>query len=553
MRVGAVTISKPVLLYLHDELRMSERFTRSPRRTLLAISRELNRLGRFGVDRRVLQWRKAWIALRITRQLIMRQQFVAARRTLRAARSHPAFRWTWKAIQYSVRIRWGSWRRKLRRAPGQPKSAGKRPADGPLRTLVLTADPPVPPISGAELRNWQNAVSAAKAGPVTVASVCPLRDPPGSCIEPIEVVALSEAGEPRSRSLARRRTSIDIRIPRSAAKRLVALVRRLRPDAVIVEGLPLFPLLKFLRPLCPQLILDMQNVESHLSAQMAGGKRRALSGLFPDDAARLRRLERKALKFVDRVWVCSHRDEDRLRRHFRVGIPVSVVPNGIPRFSCPRELPAYPSMTGDSPVILFAGHLGYPPNVDAAQRLAREILPRVRQQLPRARLILAGRFPAPKVTALAARPGVDLVANPPSISALLAGAHLTAVPLRWGGGTRLKILEAMAWGVPVVASALAVDGLELTDEHDFVLAENDDEFADHIVAVLCNLERIETLRRNAHAKVSRRVSRRRHRAGGTQGAGYVRRNKVRVVYRSDGRCACRLHVPLSHSSTLPNR
>jgi glycosyltransferase involved in cell wall biosynthesis len=504
-RVGAVTIPDPVLLYLHDELRMSERFTRAPRRTLLAISRELDKLQRFGIERRVLQWRKAWIALRITRQLILRRRFADARGMLRAARSHPAFRWTWKAAQYSLRIRRGTLGQQRRRVRAAGRTTGNPPQAGRLRTLVLTADPAVPPVSGAELRNWQNAFAASQVGPVTIASVRPLRDPPGTYLGRLDVAALSDAGASRGRSLARRRTSVDLRIPRAAASRLVALVRQFRPDAVIVEGLPLFPLLKLVRPLSRLLILDMHNVESRISAQrQRGARRKPLSGIFPDDATRLFRLERKALGIVDRVWVCSRREEDRVRRLFRVGIPVDVVPNGIPRFSAPSELPALSPIEDASPVILFVGHLGYPPNVDAAQRLARAILPRVRRDLPAARLVLAGRFPPPPVEALAAVPGVVLAANPQDVPALLRRAHLTAIPLRWGGGTRLKVLEAMAWGLPVVASPQAVEGLELADGHDVVLAETDDEFAACIVAITRDRRRTEALRRAAHAKAIRR-------------------------------------------------
>jgi O-antigen biosynthesis protein len=503
-RAGAVSTSDPVLLYLHDELRMSERFTRSPRHTLLAISRELDNLERLGIDRQVLQWRKSWIALRITRQLIMRRQFADADRMLRAVRSHPAFRWTWKAFQYSLRIELGTLSQKLRRARATGKTTGNRAADGPLRTLILTADPAVPPVSGAELRNWQNAFSASQIGPVTIASVRAIRESPGIDQGNLEIAALSESGPSRGRSLARRRTSIDIRIPRTAVGRLVALMRQFKPDAVIVEGLPLFPLLKYLRPLCRTLVLDMHNVESHVSAQMqSSARRRALARIFPGDATRLLRMERKAIGIVDRVWVCSHQEEDRIRRLIRVGIPVDVVPNGIPRFSAPSELPASPPLEAGWPVILFVGHLGYPPNVDAAQRLAREILPRVRQDLPGASLILAGRFPAPPVQALAAIPGVVLEANPPDISVLLCRAHLTAIPLRWGGGTRLKILEAMAWGLPVVASPRAVDGLDLADGHDFLMAESDDEFAGRIIALASDQRRIKALRQAAYAKAIR--------------------------------------------------
>lgn len=500
-RTDAATVPEPVLVYWHDELRMSERFTRTPRKTLLAISRELNRLRRLGVDRRILQWRKAWIALRIARQLIMRQRFVDARRLLRTTWSHPEFRWTWKSIQYSLRIRIGGFRQKLR--PHRARIRVGRPTSRPPRTLVLTADPAVPPVSGAELRNWQTASAAATAGPVAIVSVRPLRESPGDLANDLCVAALTESDTPRGRSLARRRTSIDIRIPRSAAGRLVELAKQFQPDTVILGGLPLFPLLKYVKPHCRSLILDMQNVESHLSSQLESSATLAdVANIRRGDSRRLRRLERKAVKLVDRVWVCSHRDEDRLRRHHRVGIPVDVVPNGIPRFTAPAELPTALAVDRRTPTIAFVGHLGYAPNVDAVERLATSILPHVRAHFPGATLVVAGRNPAPSVQALASLPGVRIEPNPPDAIAVLRRAHITAIPLRFGGGTRLKILEAMAWGVPVVSSALAADGLSLADGDDVVMAETDDEFARQIVSLLDDPVQMESLRRAAHAKVA---------------------------------------------------
>ncbi|TGV29910.1 glycosyltransferase family 4 protein, partial [Mesorhizobium sp. M8A.F.Ca.ET.142.01.1.1] len=98
-------------------------------------------------------------------------------------------------------------------------------------------------------------------------------------------------------------------------------------------------------------------------------------------------------------------------------------------------------------------------NIDAAERLARIILPRIHRTLPAATLVLAGRSPGPPVRALAGLDGVSLVEDPDDIRPLLSVAHLGIVPLAMGGGTRIKILEAMAWGVPVIATPLAAEGL----------------------------------------------------------------------------------------------
>lgn len=375
--------------------------------------------------------------------------------------------------------------------------------EGQLRTLVLAPESPAPPVSGRELRNWQNAVAASQAGPVMLASVLPVLEVGGVFDRKFDITGLTEQGEPRGRSLGRRRTSVDIRIPRSALKRLVALVGDFQPDVVVVEGLPLFPLLRHLRPLSRLLILDMHNVESHLSNQMGGRSKRPilLSRFFPNDAARILRLERKAIPLVDRIWVCSDQDQQRLHGLCPVPIPVDVVPNGIPRFEAPKELPPFRAVGAESPIILFVGHLSYRPNIDAVVRLATKILPLVQQQFPEPRLILAGRSPAPAVRSLENVSGVELLANPDDILSVIRQAHLTVVPLLSGGGTRLKILEAMAWGLPIVATARAVEGLGLVDGRDVLIAETDDDFAKQIVTLCAEPEKIEMQRQAAHNKV----------------------------------------------------
>ena len=107
-QLPVVTISEPVLLYHLDEARMTDRFVSAPRAVLLGISLELNRLRAFGIGRDVLQWRKAWIALRIARLLIMNKHYREAAGMMRAVQAHAGFRSGWKSIQYRVRICAGS-------------------------------------------------------------------------------------------------------------------------------------------------------------------------------------------------------------------------------------------------------------------------------------------------------------------------------------------------------------------------------------------------------------------------------------------------------------
>ena len=201
----------------------------------------------------------------------------------------------------------------------------------------------------------------------------------------------------------------------------------------------MFKLLRPLRPLARQLILDMHNVESDVSRQLHGADGIRSKSAAVATAVGLRRLERKALAIVDRVWVCSKQDRERLAAVSRPGVPIDIVPNGIPRFEdIPPDLPAQTAAPDGFPVILFIGHLGYEPNIDAVQRLAGNILPRIRQALPTAKLVLAGRSPKPAVKALTGLQGVELVEDPEDVTPLLSRAHLSIVPLAAGGGTRIK-------------------------------------------------------------------------------------------------------------------
>jgi len=122
----------------------------------------------------------------------------------------------------------------------------------------------------------------------------------------------------------------------------------------------------------------------------------------------------------------------------------------------------------------------------AAERLATGILPLVRRHCPSALVILAGRSPAAAVRSLAANAGIELHEDPPDLSGFYERADVAAVPLSEGGGTRIKILEAMASGLPVVATALAVEGLDLAEGEEVLLAESDEGIARHIVELYRN-------------------------------------------------------------------
>jgi glycosyltransferase involved in cell wall biosynthesis len=177
---------------------------------------------------------------------------------------------------------------------------------------------------------------------------------------------------------------------------------------------------------------------------------------------------------VERVVVPS--ELDAKRSSFR---NVSIVPNTYPR----PERPAGDPSAEHPPVVLLQGSLGYPPNIDAAQWLAEDIAPRVRVQIQGMEVRLVGR-PATNVRKLHEPGVVTVVGEVPSMSTELARASVAAVPIRYGGGTRVKILESFAHRVPVVSTTLGAEGLDVEDGVHLLVADHVDEFAAAIVRLM---------------------------------------------------------------------
>jgi len=149
-----------------------------------------------------------------------------------------------------------------------------------------------------------------------------------------------------------------------------------------------------------------------------------------------------------------------------------------------------------SSMILFAGNFAHPPNIDAALRLTREIFPRVRELHPGARLTIVGERP-PRVIRASAAPDVLVAGCVADFESLLDTAEVIAVPVRSGGGIRMKMIEALSHGKAVVATALAAEGLGISSGREFVRAQSDEEFAAAIAALMRDPSRRNALGQSA--------------------------------------------------------
>jgi len=201
---------------------------------------------------------------------------------------------------------------------------------------------------------------------------------------------------------------------------------------------------------------------------------------------RIRRYERDIVRHFDETWLISNAERQKLLGG-KDNSKIHVVPNGVDsaRYR-PSGLPV------DSPRLIFVGHMGVFHNVDAAEYLVREILPRVRAEFPNTSLDLVGAEPAPPVQQLASMPGVRVLGHVADLNAALNDASIFVAPLRFAAGVQNKALEAMAVGLPVVTSTYVNNGLEAEDGRHLMVADEPDQFTAAILTLLKDAQ----LRRN---------------------------------------------------------
>lgn len=190
------------------------------------------------------------------------------------------------------------------------------------------------------------------------------------------------------------------------------------------------------------------------------------------------RAETDAHRLFDRSVVVSEVDRVVLQRLIP-GVSVSVVPNGV------EVDDSVQTASAPAPnAMVFVGSMDWLPNVDAVTFFVRDVFRRIKQHLPSAEFWIVGRNPSASVIRLQAEAGVRVIGTVDDVRPFIAGARLVVVPLRIGGGTRLKILEAWAMSKPVLSTTIGAEGLAAIDGTNIALADTPEELAARAVRLM---------------------------------------------------------------------
>jgi sugar transferase (PEP-CTERM/EpsH1 system associated) len=385
------------------------------------------------------------------------------------------------------------------------------------RVLFLTPQQPYPPEQGTSIRNYNLLAQVARSHRVALLS---FTQQPHADSDLARLQALCErvvtVPAPTRTPLDRLRTLALSREPDMARRlwsdefwqALVRLVEEWQPDVVEVEGIELGRYALLLRERggkCPAILFDDHNAEYVLQ------RRAALADLHLPQAwpkalysllqwRRLRRFERRLCLTADAVVAVSPQDAAALAA-LAPGIDPLVAPNGVDTARYRPGLADTLPLT--HPAVVFTGKMDYRPNVDAVLWFAEHVWPQVLAASPQARLYIVGKSPRPPVAALTAQPSIVVTGYVAEILPYFGGADVYVAPLRVGGGTRLKVLEAMAAGLPIVSTSQGAEGIDATHNVDMLLADKPTAFAAAVAALLADRTRAAALGAAARRFVER--------------------------------------------------
>ena len=366
-----------------------------------------------------------------------------------------------------------------------------------MRILFLTPQLPFPPHQGTQIRNYHLLRAAAAVHQVDLVSFVRSGESLHKASQLQKLCGqIWVLPAPSERTKAARLETVLFSTEPDLAVRLRsdgltdilrAVANGNRYDVIQVEGLEMARYLPIVRAAAPRacLVFDDHNAEYRLQARAAavgleqmGSWPKALYSTVQH--LKLRRYEAWACRTADTVLAVSETDAEALR----VLAPearLHVIPNGVDSAFYVQETPAEVDPSG----LLFTGTMDYRPNVDAMEWFVSAVFPDIAERHPEVKLRIVGRAPTASVQRLAALdPRVVVTGAVEDIRPYFAQSSIFVAPIRIAGGARLKILEALAAGLPVVSTRIGAEGIDLIEGQEVLLGDSPEQFGASVLRLL---------------------------------------------------------------------
>jgi glycosyltransferase involved in cell wall biosynthesis len=357
-----------------------------------------------------------------------------------------------------------------------------------LRVAVVTPYLPWPADTGGKLRSYYLIRGLAQAVETDLYTVCYGPPPDAQALAAfcrrVEIITLQPPPVrwPVLRSLGQR-------LPRSVtyfrtAESMATIQQKLAGayDLLVADEISMVPYVLHVpgQEKTPKVVMRQKIDYLHyaeVAAHRPWNQDKVLDWL---EAERLQRFEYATMPRFDGAVVCSQ-DDARVAAQQGPGLPLEIIVNGADTdYYTPIRRP------DPAPTLLLIGTMHYYPNIDATLYFFETMFPALHQAIPNLKVLIVGHLPPPEIQALGKLPGVTVTGSVPDVRPYLARSWLLTVPLRLGGGTRLKIVEAMAAGLPVVSTTVGAQGLEKADADALAIADTPAAFVQTTLRLLNN-------------------------------------------------------------------
>ena len=281
----------------------------------------------------------------------------------------------------------------------------------------------------------------------------------------------------------------------AAQKQVLDCIKQWKPEAIYCQLLRTAKYVENVKDI-PKII-DFQDAFSKGIERRLETDSWYFKPVLRSELRRLNQYEQHVFKEFDHCTIISEQDRDQLP--FEQRNDVVIVRNGV-------ELDDFkPSSDSKSVEVLFAGNMGYPPNVEGAIFLEKEVMPLVRMKIPTAKLMLAGARPDQKVKDLASEL-TEVTGWVDDIRDCYAKAKVFVAPMMIGTGLQNKLLEAMAMEIPCVTSTLANNAIQAKPDEEILIAKSPNEYAEHILSLLADRTKSDSIAQSGHSLVSEHFS-----------------------------------------------